>query len=335
MKIIIPSVVIIFFLFITNSFAAVLFEDNFDNQADWEPVSSSSCSSGDCSSVVPSGWSYFTSMGEFNTPGVGDHYTVNISNENYRGTSGKAYTIWTESGTASNWNTDSKLMKVLANTYTELYSRIYIKLQPGWQWDSPSDGLQKIFEILWWDGTGSIYEFFPTGNSAPIAQFQTRQSATYGFNFDYNIRCADQVDNYYCGAGGLNESHTAMGTFAAVGNMGDGEWHCLEMRVKLNTYTTQWNIDGEWEVWWDGVSIANLNTIMWQSSGTARGWNTIGIGGNIYNHYSSVENRSEQWYVIDDVVVATSYIGPDYVIGGQQQQHNGGGSPSSSSGAWQ
>lgn len=27
-------------------------------------------------------------------------------------------------------------------------------------------------------------------------------------------------------------------------------------------------------------------------------------------------DRAEQWYAIDDVVVSTSYIGPDYVIGG-------------------
>jgi hypothetical protein len=100
----------------------------------------------------------------------------------------------------------------------------------------------------------------------------------------------------------------------------DTNWHKLDVYIKLNSAPGA--NDGILAWWWD----ADPNTapptftrtnIQWMSatSDTQRGWNTFGIGGNNYNSFSGATN-GEQWYAIDDVVVSTTPIPNNYVIGG-------------------
>jgi hypothetical protein len=92
-KLKIGTLLLILFIIFTNlpssTSAEIVFEDNFDSLPDWEPISSSECVEGDCSSQVPDNWSYYRSMGTFNsdTIPVGRN-TISISNEHYKGVSG-------------------------------------------------------------------------------------------------------------------------------------------------------------------------------------------------------------------------------------------------------
>ena len=83
--------------------AGVIFEDNFDSHADWHPSPGTNivspqalyeCTSGNCSSSVPNGWSFTRIQGWWWPPSY--HDGLIISNENHRGNSGKALTSWEE-----------------------------------------------------------------------------------------------------------------------------------------------------------------------------------------------------------------------------------------------
>ena len=45
------------------------------------------------------------------------------------------------------------------------------------------------------------------------------------------------------------------------------------------------------------------------------GWNYVWIADNVYNNYGDDEDNIHQQIYIDDVVISTTYIGTDYVIG--------------------
>ncbi|MFQ5900406.1 MAG: chitobiase/beta-hexosaminidase C-terminal domain-containing protein, partial [Thermodesulfobacteriota bacterium] len=99
---------------------------------------------------------------------------------------------------------------------------------------------------------------------------------------------------------------------------GDGQWHALEFYVKLNSACGV--ADGEARFWYDGNEIGTTTDLAWgdvgcQSSPRLK-WNQVSFSGNNFNRYSNYTNGSEQWYAIDDVVISTAYIDPNYVIGG-------------------
>jgi hypothetical protein len=116
----------------------------------------------------------------------------------------------------------------------------------------------------------------------------------------------------------------------------DGEWHSIE--YKLKEIPQKGVSDGEFLMYIDGHLAISKTNIPWadmgaDASGTRAcsdcggrvvnppsdflGWNTVIIGGNAnIQRFSNTSNTNvEQRYTIDDLVIATSYIGPDYVIG--------------------
>lgn len=107
----------------------------------------------------------------------------------------------------------------------------------------------------------------------------------------------------------------------------DGEWHTIKLHVKLNSAPGV--ADGVYEITYDGCLIKSLTNIKYLGLGTeagSYGFNVMMIGGNTFNNYagltySSIGNPSyssenEQEYAIDDVIVSTTDIPSDYVIGG-------------------
>jgi hypothetical protein len=82
--------------------------------------------------------------------------------------------------------------------------------------------------------------------------------------------------------------------------LGRGRWHCLEMMVKLNDPA---RADGEQAFWLDGRLVGHFPGIRWRTVDSLR---INGFWLLLYIHDSPQENRL--W--LDDVVVATDYIGP-------------------------
>ena len=79
-----------------------------------------------------------------------------------------------------------------------------------------------------------------------------------------------------------------------------GEWHCYEFMVKANTPGLR---DGRLAAWLDGNLIADFPNLRLRDLNTLK-MNKFGISMHCYNN--PVETH--KW--VDNVVVATSYIGP-------------------------
>jgi hypothetical protein len=97
----------------------------------------------------------------------------------------------------------------------------------------------------------------------------------------------------------------------------------MEFQFKMNTNNgSTFNADGVHSFWLDGQLKYEATNIPFSDNGSSvnprRGWNFVSLGGNNNNHWidNCTGTGCEQWYAIDDVVISTTYVGPDYVIGG-------------------
>lgn len=313
--------------------ASLLFSDNFDAQADWQPrpsgVSNDASPAGGaascdfnspCSYPVPTGWNYFRVTGLWWGPIYQD--TLRITNQQGRGESGKAFIEYTESNNGASgdgWGADGQLTKLLDQDYQEIYARIWIKTETSWQWNSTNDMIMKMFRAYHFDRSGSIYVYFSAGNSCPIALWDFKHSNTWGTRGMNTFRGDPQETRYYMDGDSGTDYLLKAGDSTiepnSPGMLADGQWHSLEFHLKMNSYnsgTSTWNADGIYELWNDGELKFSRSNLLWKSTGSdpAIGWNTISIGGNAFNLYTDPANHGEQWYAIDDVVVSTHYSGP-------------------------
>lgn len=308
------------FIFSSSAFGDVLFSDNFDSQADWSPtqlaasIDDGTCYVGDCN--IPTGYAGWRVGGSPVTP-VGNN-TLNISSENARGGSGKALTIWMES--VDGYVNDGLLDIALdSGGYDEIYIRFYLKFQSTWQWQTASTG-EKFLHVTHFDpALGSTrYDFFDLSQNKPRYVFQLDQynggnSDIAAYNMHSKLGASTTTDiGYFPPSGSYNGGGTdfydADWPLTSGGMIGDGEWHCWEFRLKMNT--ADGVADGEQTVWMDGVKIRETTTIDWVTGEDPadRGWNYVWLGGNVHNDFSG-DRADEQWYAIDDVVVSTEYIG--------------------------
>jgi len=140
----------------------VIFEENFDSQSDWNVNHEYD---GECSypcPTAPPGWSA-TRMVPGNDQFV--HPTGSIQRlpgglPDHTGTgSGKAYVIWAESNSTINWPGDSLLAKVFPQDYPEIYFRLWIRTQSGWQWDTGAGAVSgsKVARIMYYSRSGNIF----------------------------------------------------------------------------------------------------------------------------------------------------------------------------------
>ena len=235
---------------------------------------------------------------------------VEISNENYRGASGKAFTVWNESNDGNSgdgWGADGLLAKNLGEQYTELYVKFYIKFQSTFQfYYSNNNAMIKNFRFQSWDGTGSPFSYFTNGYSAPMYIFDTIQNEWGGIRHSHAFRCDPQSSNYFCPGYSYGGNSRYNDDRSFTQKFGDNQWHLMEFHIKMNS--SPGAEDGILEYSLDGVKEHSETNVAWMSSASPgnRGWNIIAIGGNAFNTYSNESNQEEQWYAIDDVVVSTT-----------------------------
>lgn len=311
----------------SRDLSLVILNESFDKQPDWRPHPASNdvspsgamaaCDYPDahCPWPVPSGWSYFRSTGLWWAPKY--HDTISIGREVARGNTGKALIVYNESNhgaSGDGWGADGQLTKLFDRDYQEIYARIWLKTQSGWQWPVAEDMGIKVFRVFHFDRAGSIYEFFPGGHSAPIFVWDFKHSPKWGTRVANTIRCAPQKTDYYCSSTIPNDLLFVRGDYqvepSAAGMLADGNWHSLEFYFKLNTWDAKkyvWNRDGEYAFWYDGRLVESHSDVQYARSGAKAGigWNAISLGGNAYNTYAPSGMHAEQWYAIDDVLVST------------------------------
>lgn len=318
---------LIFALFSGNVSAQVIFEDNFDGQADWNASNQyegAECSPGYCSATTyPSGWNFYRSV-----PGsTGMSPVVSIRRlpgnlPDHSSGSGKAIVIYNESVSGVNWPGDGIIGKYLgaAANYKELYIRFWIRTQSAWQ--SMNSAQSKILRVSNWRATDNIFQW--ANENTPIYFWDWGTTSTGSAAFLPAYRCdalpyntsTGRSADYYCDLQAnsyqKNDILYTWGTAAAVSKFADTSWHRYDFYIKMNDIGAA---NGVLQWWYDGVQVESRTNVIWKepTASAATGWNTFALGGNSNNTWTT---KGEQWYAIDDVVVSTTPIPDSYDIGG-------------------
>jgi len=306
-------------LAVNGASAGVIFEEDFDSQVNWNVDKSTNgdgCTSIPCTGT-PAKWSFYRETpgnAQFaNPPGSIQGLPGGLT-DHTGSPSGKAYLIYQESNNAINWPGDSMLGKVFSQDYPELYVRYWLRTQSNWQ--SVTSAEIKVSRVAHFDPGGNPSSFFSAGDYGPIQLFFLGEDYVGRGAYAFGYRCAPQSTDYYCSSAPSYEGTDTLlffGTGGPPSNYADTNWHRYDFHYKMNTIGSN---NGVMEFWLDGNLVYAKTDVLWNESGSsASGWNTVVIGGNSDNSFSGSSN-GEQWYAIDDLVVSTTPIPANYVVGG-------------------
>lgn len=303
--------------------ASLLFETDFDDESDfanssgndvcWRP-DNAACE------VKPRDWtnyyaaeSWHPSDAQFAT----SEPVLSISSRFARGGVGKSMVVWDESnGGPSTWGSDAQLTKRLDSDVQDLYAQFWIRFQPGYRWhvNETSSGGQNLSKLLrvGHDDSGPGGTSYRFGSSGGVGPLVFLDSMVWARNVNGQLsnrgalllspRCDPQETSYTCsGASNGNGFFPNNASFEDL--LGDGEWHKVAMRVKMNT--SPGASDGLMAIWLDDTMLLDERGIRFKEAGSPSGlgWNSVGVGGNTHNYPENPSQRLEQWYSIDDVKV--------------------------------
>ena len=332
-----------FLLGASVTLAEVIFADNFDGQPDWTSTmfSTAGMQKGSAGAVLPDGWDLIY-QGTKWAPETGfnsNHASLELLKKNVdkaRGEDGKSAVMWRESYSRgwNNWASDSQLWKRLDNGYEELYVEFYIRFSPNW-WQrtltNTASWASKILRVGSWDGVGDEVNG-AAGSLGPIAFWDYKQDAygvrnvlafrggPWGENYKFNGGYGTGVSlNYTKDTAGQEEkgydpAHTNVLTGTPLVN-GPTAWHedvfgstehwtKMAFYVKMNS--APGSKDGIFRQWVNDERIVNREDVPWvmeNSENKMVKWNFVAIGGNDFFQPYPNEQRFEDWYAIDDVVV--------------------------------
>lgn len=309
--------------------SGILFVDIMDKHPDWSPpqgLKAIECydnNRGCVSCPPPAGYDGYRVQGTvYKDPGQN---TFNITSRNHRGEAGKALTYYSESNLGGNSYCSDGLLNIRlpnSNGYPELYVRMWIKFQQGWEWSKNNSPLQKFIHISHYD-SGNPFAYFAAGNHRPIFFAQLGKyrggHTNVAYNANYRYESAYYPDKalprrasnniVYLGGGNYNGTGPE---FGLPGMIGDGQWHCWEYYVKANSAVGL--ADGQHKFWIDGNLVLTVDDLAWSDAGSRheprRLWNFVQLGGNNDNQFADRAVEKEQWYAVDDLVVGTQYSGP-------------------------
>jgi len=313
-----------------RGFAAILFTDNFDGHSNWSPPQPEGDTlmcvpGGNCSTPVPVGYNdYRIAAMESCSIRDGNHNTLNINGNYPRGGTGKSLQFWSEPcySSSGSWGSDG-LLGVTFAPQAEVYVRYWMKFPPNWIWDttSGSSPMQKFLHISHNDPSlnAELWDFHDGTQNKPrfVPQFAKYGGGTYRIQFDLPFspltaardNSASNNYDYYFGPSPFD--------WTSAGGPGDGQWHCYEYYVKLNSSGGTPN--GFFRNWYDGHLIADETNIVWVPNGDNPAnwkWNHVWLGGNNSNQYV-LQSTNEQWYAVDDFVIYTPMSPSDPACNGQ------------------
>ncbi len=227
--------------------------------------------------------------------------------------------------------------------YNDLYVRFYLKYQAGWKWSDPAvaatpGAIEKIMKIVRFNGTpgdgtmggpysddGNLmpvwiptwYQYLTVTPSYTMLNSQERYLPDYTTNAFTTNELYTQTPSYYPVAPPLlteyNPDHQARSVLWPT----DANWHSYEFRARLND-VPGFSEGGMVEIWIDGIKVFSRGNITWVKAGgdMLRGWNLVTVLDNAdLTAFSLAEHVTQRKY-LDDVVISTNYIGPDYIVGG-------------------
>lgn len=304
------------------SSARLLIADDFNAHPDFIPHMGAQCKRDgdeDCL-ITPGEWTNFYTFERFHPVADNDDSVqpiMQITDFQDKDGDGKSLTLFDESwGGSSRWGSDGVLAKHFGENVKDVYAEFHVKYQPDYRWHGLEAGagqnLAKLFRLNHFDGNGeNPFSFFAGGASGPIVLLDVAISGKRDTSeLKTATRCDPQESNYKCGD--YNESATYSLSSSFSEHLGDGEWHKVGFRAKINSAPGV--TDGLISVWLDGELLGSKTDVPFLGAGADPdiGWNMAMIGGNAHNYPEAESARFEQWHSFDDVKI--------YALGEQSSQ---------------
>ena len=257
-----------------------------------------------------------------------------------RGGTGKSYVSWRDSTVGENyfrWNSDSILAKHFPEGHDSLYIEFWIRLSPNWTAEGLT-GNSKLFRISHWNGEGSIFGYGGDRFNGPVFfwnyagnNINTRNSHTYrgypietnytmrnpepiglprtgntSYNFAENIRDFNNdgtEDNDPTGPIDFETNEVVNGLVTHNGLWAG--WRKIGFYVKMNS--APGIHDGVLMQWIDDHLVFRNNSMPWAGVDATEmpKWNVVAFGGNDHFHIYPDEDKHQEWYSIDDIIIAT------------------------------
>ena len=289
------------------SYAGVIFETNFDSVT-WNAngaLDGTECYSGTCANA-PSGFSYYRTLPPEGTSPFASIRPLPAGTDHTTGTTGGHAFIANYPNV--DYTGDAVISKLFPTQYPELYLRVWVKTQANLNAGASSSF--KIFRALSYHGTGNFYQYFVGGQGSPLAFVDLGSSSGYPQRIIQAARCDpnNSTANYECAGQSMYVDKAF--TIPNGINWRDGNWHRIDIHVKINSPVGANN--GIYAATVDGIATPiNYSDAAWLLSGSSQtGWNGFSIGGN------SVGVGTTGWVAFDDLVISTTAIPDNYVVGG-------------------
>jgi hypothetical protein len=265
------SVVLLITLSPTFSFSAAIFSDNFDSHSD-------ACHTG---GSVPAGWDSWYEQGSTSaTYDSTTHYGGEISSPG-RGGTGKSLKIWRHASyPGTNDYVGGLGYTALPSGHGHIFIRYYMKIPTSLSltYNSPAGDYLKFWR--WNMTSGEIYlNLFSWGSNM-------RTSGDMRIIADGADQCA------VIAAGALSTT------------VWDGNWHCLEFEMDVNSGLLRFYLDGS-------LYYQNTNVNYGSQANSDFDFMQHFAIGNISDNFSW--QNSWQAFEFDDLVISTTYVGPDGV----------------------
>lgn len=296
--------------------------------------------------ILPVGWDsmYQGTRWSPETGYPANHSSLEILSSNpdkARGGVGKSIVNWRESYDAgwNNWASDSQLQKRFKQEYDEIYIEFWISFSANWAARVfENGGISKFARIGHYDGVGDPFNG-AAGSLGPVffwdyvqSKYGQRNAQAFrggppGYNYNMNTSEAGIVnqsnysnDTLSMAVGGKNPQIIDQVNGGYLSDIGRydfifheqlwgpaGHWTKVAFYVKMNSAPGV--ADGVLMQWINNQRVKFEDNVPWVGKNPKNkmvGWNFISVGGNDFFRPYPNEDRFEDWYAIDDVVVRTS-----------------------------
>ncbi len=327
-------------IFTEVAHSEVIFKETFDNQPDYtssEPLNLSGWTHRRNGEDI---WSPMTGYPDHHDA----FEVLSANADKARGGQGKSFVAWRESYDLGwkNWNSDGILAKYLEGGYEQLYVSFWIRFSSDWtkdgltkifrvySWDASSGEMFRYFNtgnagpILLWDysqneygirntialrgGPHGDYYAFKNGD---IEGLPRNLHGLGGLSLNYTVdtvgmglggntpKIVDRVNGGYVS----DDLKQIVDHEQVYGRLGD--WTKVSFFVKMNSSPN--SKDGVLMQWINDELVFQNHGIPWvrgdRRTEMVR-WNVVAIGGNdFFRSHPNIEEH-EEWYAIDDVVIA-------------------------------
>ena len=236
----------------------------------------------------PNGWTLANGGASASFDGV-LHYAGEVTTPGRNGSNDRSLKTWRHSTFCYGYDGSLSYMEANLHTTRELYTRWYMKIPSDF---TLSEGPCNMNFLKMWR-----YQYH-----VDVAGWTSGKVIYLGFNGSGFTNAAMQV--YAVG----DTWHTLL---PSISEIRDDQWHCHELRIKLNS---EGSSNGEIQYWIDGVERKHVTDVAIGANNNEYFSRTsIGIGNNGAPFCTPMGEFQSTWRAIefDDYVLSTTYIGPD------------------------